>query len=49
MRSACRASLESRDPDMGNLLLGVTPALARKLAAEGITVNGIIPGPFGTI
>lgn len=29
-------------------LLGVTKALALELAAEGITVNGISPGPFAT-
>jgi len=29
-------------------LLGITRALALELAAEGVTVNGISPGPFGT-
>jgi NAD(P)-dependent dehydrogenase (short-subunit alcohol dehydrogenase family) len=29
-------------------LLGMTRALALELAPEGITANGISPGPFGT-
>ena len=29
-------------------LLGMTKALALELAADGITVNGISPGPFAT-
>jgi NAD(P)-dependent dehydrogenase (short-subunit alcohol dehydrogenase family) len=29
-------------------LLGLTKALALELAADGITVNGISPGPIGT-
>jgi NAD(P)-dependent dehydrogenase (short-subunit alcohol dehydrogenase family) len=29
-------------------LLGLTKALALELAPEGVTVNGISPGPFAT-
>jgi NAD(P)-dependent dehydrogenase (short-subunit alcohol dehydrogenase family) len=29
-------------------LLGLTKALALELAADGVTVNGISPGPFAT-
>jgi NAD(P)-dependent dehydrogenase (short-subunit alcohol dehydrogenase family) len=29
-------------------LLGLTKALALELATEGVTVNGISPGPFAT-
>jgi NAD(P)-dependent dehydrogenase (short-subunit alcohol dehydrogenase family) len=43
-----RSAAARRTPRSKAALLGFTKSLALELASEGVTVNGISPGPFAT-